>query len=132
DSVNVSQKERAALKDSIVAEALSRRAQTVPLSAGREILERNLAADSILRAAATIPTGGEVDSLLAKAVEATQRIPVDSLITDSLAPDTTTTTRIIKAYRNVRLFKSDLQAVADSAYYGYPDSMMRFFGSPMV
>ncbi len=132
DSVNVSQEERAALKDSIVAEALSRRAQTVPLSAGREILERNLAADSILRAEATIPTGGEADSLLAKAVEATQRIPVDSLITDSLAPDTTTTTRIIKAYRNVRLFKSDLQAVADSAYYGYPDSMMRFFGSPMV
>lgn len=132
DSVSMSYEERAAVKENIVAEALSRRAQTVPLSAGREILERNLAADSILRATATIPTGREVDSLLAQAVEATKRIPADSLLTDSLAQDTTTTTRIIKAYRNVRLFKSDLQAVADSAYYGYPDSMLRFFGSPMV
>lgn len=131
DSITVSQEARAAVKENIVAEALSRRAQTVPLTAGREILERNLTADSLLRAQATIPTGNEVDSLLAKAVEATQRIPTDTLATDSLASDTTTT-RIIKAYRNVRLFKSDLQAVADSAYYGYPDSMMRFFGSPMV
>ncbi len=132
DTTWVSQEELAATKQDIVAEALSRRAQTVPLTAGRDILERNLEADSLLRVRAPIPTGTEVDSLMGKALLAAARPTVDSLVADTASIDSTTTTRIVKAYRNVRLFKSDLQAVADSAYYGYPDSMMRFFGSPMV
>lgn len=133
DTLQVSQEERMAAKENIVAEALSRRAQTVPLTAGRDILERTLAADSVLRAHAPIPQGHEVDSLMEQAIAATMRGPTaDSLAADSMAVDSTSTTRIIRAYNNVRLFKSDLQAVADSAYYGYPDSMMRFFGNPMV
>ena len=107
------------------------RVQTVPLSAGRDMLERNLAADSVLRSQAVIPTGSEADSLMAEAVAAVLRPQTDTIPTDSLAIDTAKT-RIIKAYYNVRLFKSDLQAVADSVYYGYPDSMMRFFGRPMI
>src|SRR5690606_16849476 len=54
--------------------------------------------------------------------------PLDSLRT---LPDTAKT-RIVRAYYNVRLFKSDLQAVADSAYYGMVDSMFRFMGRPMI
>lgn len=131
DSMITVKKELAAQKEKVVKEALSRRAQTVPLSAGRDLLERNLAADSALRSQTQMPTGNEVDSLMSQAVAATMRMPTDSLAKDSTATDTATT-RIIKAYHNVRLFKSDLQAVADSAYYGYPDSMMRFFGNPMI
>ena len=95
-------------------------------------IESDLAADSVLRQQILIPTGVEADSLLNQAILATQRSePTDSLARDTLISDTTKT-RIIKAYRNVRLFKSDLQSVADSAYYGYPDSMLRFFGNPMA
>lgn len=95
-------------------------------------IESDLAADSVLRQQILIPTGVEADSLLNQAILATQRSePTDSLARDTLITDTTKT-RIIKAYRNVRLFKSDLQSVADSAYYGYPDSMLRFFGNPMA
>src|SRR5690606_13041526 len=83
------------------------------------------------REQAVIPTGGEADSLLADAITALSRPPTDTIPSDSLANDTAKT-RIIKAYYNVRLFKSDLQSVADSVYYGYPDSMMRFFGRPMI
>nr|WP_307876452.1 OstA-like protein [Parapedobacter lycopersici] len=90
-----------------------------------------LAADSTLRAQAIIPVGGEADSLMADAVAASTRGITDTLAKDSLASDTSKT-RIVKAYYNVRLYKSDLQAVADSLYYGYPDSMMRFFGHPMI
>lgn len=95
-------------------------------------IESDLKADSLLRQTAVIPSGNEVDSLIQGALTVLERpmepdsINVDSLITDS------TKTRIIKAYRNVRVFKSDLQAVADSAYYGYPDSMMRLYGAPMA
>src|SRR5690606_37496514 len=59
----------------------------------------------------------------------------DSLATDldstQLAVDTAKT-RVVRAFYNVRLFKSDLQAVADSVYYGMADSMFRFMGRPMI
>ncbi|MFC3196736.1 OstA-like protein [Parapedobacter deserti] len=110
-----------------------KRVEAAPLSVqlGHDALGRNLAADSVLRAQAVIPKGGEADSLMTGAIATLSRPLSDTLPGDSLAMDTAKT-RIIKAYYNVRLFKSDLQAVADSVYYGYPDSMMRFFGRPMI
>jgi lipopolysaccharide export system protein LptA len=95
-------------------------------------ISSELKADSVLRQQTSFPTGREVDSLMRQAKVAVEKSKaVDSLAQDSLVSDTART-RIIKAYRNVRIFKSDLQAVADSVYYGYPDSMMRMFGKPMV
>jgi len=119
--------------DSALLKTHIKRVEAVPLQtqATHDVLARNLAADSVLRAQASIPTGGEADSLMAGAVAAISRPPTDTVTMDSLASDTAKT-RIIKAHYNVRLFKSDLQAVADSVYYGYPDSMMRFFGRPMI
>src|SRR5690606_7327025 len=109
------------------------RVAAVPLSTqlGHDALTQNLAADSILREQSIIPTGNEADSLMAGAIAALARPTTDTIPADLLDNDTAKT-RIIKAYYNVRLFKSDLQAVADSVYYGYPDSMMRFFGRPMI
>lgn len=118
--------------DSALLKTHLKRVQAVPLQTqSHDALARNLAADSVLRAQSVIPTGSEVDSLMAGAVAAISHRPADTITMDSLASDTART-RIVKAYYNVRLFKSDLQAVADSVYYGYPDSMMRFFGRPMI
>ncbi|WP_353126465.1 OstA-like protein [Parapedobacter pyrenivorans] len=119
--------------DSAVLKTHIKRVGAVPLAVqlGHDALTRNLAADSVLRAEAVIPKGGEADSLMADAVAAISSQAIDTIPQDSSANDTAKT-RIIKAYYNVRLFKSDLQAVADSVYYGYPDSMMRFFGRPMI
>lgn len=73
------------------------------------------------------PRIGEVDSLMNKATQsALNKPPTDSLATD------TAETRIVSAYHNVKIFKSDFQAIADSAYFGYPDSIIRCFGSPMA
>lgn len=121
------------LTDSVLLATHIERVEAVPLSIelGHDALSQNLAADSVLRGEAIIPTGGEVDSLMAGAIAALSNPSTDTIPSDSLASDTAKT-RIIKAYYNVRLFKSDLQAVADSVYYGYPDSMMRFFGRPMI
>lgn len=119
--------------DSALLKTHIKRVEAVPLQtqSAQNALARHLAADSVLRVQAPIPMGGEADSLMAGAVAAISRPPTDTVVMDSLANDTART-RIIKAYYNVRLFKSDLQAVADSVYYGYPDSMMRFFGRPMI
>jgi len=114
-------------KDKALLETHLKRIEAAP-TVTDEVAANDLAADSALRAQAPIPVGGEADSLLAAA--ATAAGTKDT--TSRNSPVTDTTTRIVKAYYNVRLFKSDLQAVADSVYYGYPDSMMRFFGRPMI
>lgn len=90
----------------------------------REI-EVDLKADSVLREKTLLPTGSEADSLFRQANEVISK-PSDSLVSD------TSKVRIMQAFKNVRLFKSDLQAVSDSAFYGYPDSMLRMYGNPMI
>ncbi len=49
-------------------------------------------------------------------------------------PDATDTAkvRIVEAYRKVKIFKSDLQAKADSAFFSYGDSTMRIYQKPLV
>ena len=92
-------------------------------------IERDLAADSILRQGAIIPQGHESDSLFLDALTQAQR---SDTVKEQSQPTDTVKTRIIKAYYNVRMYKSNLQAVADSMYYGEQDSMFRFMGSPMI
>lgn len=50
---------------------------------------------------------------------------------DSLTVDTTRT-RIVIAYHNAKIFKSDLQAKADSMFFSYADSTVRCYGNPML
>lgn len=114
-----------AVRDSMSRDSVARDTLARDSLRSTQQLEAELVADSVLREQALMPTGGEADSLMNQAVASIQLTP-DSASTD------TTKTRIIKAYKNVRLFKSDLQAVGDSLYYGYPDSMMRFYGAPMA
>lgn len=97
-----------------------------------------LAADSVLRQQAEIPVGNEADTKINEALKVaktpdTTQNKVDMSVLDSTKTvSDTAKTRIVRAHYNVRLFKSDLQAVADSAYYGMADSMFRFMGKPMI
>lgn len=63
-----------------------------------------------------------------------QALVLDSLLQDSLklAASDTTKIRIVSAWRNVKVFKSDMQAKADSAFFSYGDSTLRIYQSPMV
>lgn len=97
---------------------------------GRAEIERTLKADSILRQQAVVPEVGHADSAINKALQVAQQ-PTHQDSTQQDLSDTART-RIVKAYYNVRLYKSDLQAVADSVYYGMQDSMFRFMGRPMI
>ena len=51
--------------------------------------------------------------------------PVDSLPKDSLQ-------RVVRAFRNVRIFRSDLQAVCDSLVAYSIDSAMHMYGAPVL
>ncbi|SJN32926.1 OstA-like protein [Sphingobacterium sp. JB170] len=88
--------------------------------------------DSIIRMKAVIPSAAQADSIINNALTAAQTTDTTSKDTSNTAYLDTARTRIVKAYYNVRMFKSDLQAVADSVYYGMADSMFRFMGKPMI
>jgi hypothetical protein len=47
-------------------------------------------------------------------------------------PADTVTTRVIKAFHNVRVFKSNMQAKADSLFYTAADSALRWYKNPML
>jgi lipopolysaccharide export system protein LptA len=47
-------------------------------------------------------------------------------------PADTVRTRVIKAFHNVRVFKSNMQAKADSLFYTAADSALRWYNNPML
>jgi lipopolysaccharide export system protein LptA len=53
-------------------------------------------------------------------------VPIDFDATD------TTKIRVVFAYKKVKIFKSDLQAKADSAFFSYGDSTMRIYQKPLI
>ncbi|WP_157970248.1 OstA-like protein [Albibacterium indicum] len=81
-----------------------------------------VALDSSLNA----PALSTADSILNDATERALSGRTDSLQTD------TAETRVVLAFHNVKIFKSDLQAIADSAYYSYADSIIRCYGDPLI
>ena len=100
--------------------------------AARADISRSMKQDSILREQAVIPEEAAADSLINEAIASAQKPDTTFKDTSNEAYLDTARTRIVKAYYNVRMFKSDLQAVADSVYYGMADSMFRFMGRPMI
>src|SRR5690606_12444151 len=71
-------------------------------------------------------TMSTADSIVKAATHAAMQAKTDSI--SNIQGET----RVVKAYRNVRIFKSNLQMVADSGYYGYADSVIRTFGKPII
>lgn len=59
---------------------------------------------------------------------------VTKLTRDTVAfnPADTIRTRVIKAYHNVRVYKSNMQAKADSLFYTAADSTLRWYKNPML
>ncbi len=100
----------------------------------RQNIGSTLKADSVLRQKAVVPIANQADTLINQALRIAQTpdAPQKSPDTLTAAQLDTAKTRVVRAYYNVRLFKSDLQAVADSVYYGMVDSMFRFMGRPMI
>ncbi|RZL50657.1 MAG: hypothetical protein EOP00_03290 [Pedobacter sp.] len=47
-------------------------------------------------------------------------------------PADTVRTRVIKAFHNVRVFKSNLQAISDSLFYTAADSALRWYKNPIL
>jgi lipopolysaccharide export system protein LptA len=73
--------------------------------------------------------GGKLDSAATKA----NKIAVAKLKPAKiLNPLDTVKSRIIKAYHNVRVYKSNLQAKSDSLFYTSADSTLRWYNNPIM
>ena len=57
------------------------------------------------------------------------RDTINGVLTDTISTDTT---RMMKAYNDVRLYKSDMQGLADSLVFNGDDSLFIFFGQPVL
>ena len=105
-------------KDSLTADTLKKLAQTEPGSKG----------DSLLKKVTPKTTVKAKDSALVKTtVKKTAQLK-DTVIN---AADTVKA-RVIKAYHNVKVFKSNLQARADSLFYTSADSTLRWYENPIL
>ena len=75
-------------------------------------------------------SGKPVDTTIAKNGTDTLNRPLPVSV-DSINMDTSRT-RIVMAYHNAKIFKSDLQARADSMFFSYADSTVRCYVNPMI
>jgi lipopolysaccharide export system protein LptA len=78
--------------------------------------------DSVARATASAPKGKPATS---KAKPVAAKKP-------TIDPPKDSTNRYFEAYRNVRIFSDSLQAVSDSMFYSFKDSIFRLFQDPVV
>ncbi len=73
-----------------------------------------------------------VKPTLLKPIKSTNPKLVTAKDTAPFNPADTVRTRVITAYRNVRVFKGNLQAKADSLFYTAADSVMRWYKNPII
>ena len=69
------------------------------------------------------------DSLKNTAKQAVKPLLKDTVVTN---PADTVRARVIKAFHNVRVYKSNMQAKADSLFYTSADSTLRWYNNPIL
>ncbi|MHB1178215.1 MAG: OstA-like protein [Daejeonella sp.] len=125
---------------------------TVKPGADSTALRRTAVADTTKPTAIVIPdkkiqapagVNPQINTVAAKPLAPTGRrgstlpVPADTLASAKIAavdsiPADTTRSRIVAAYHNAKIFKSDLQARADSMFFSYSDSTIRCYVKPML
>ena len=116
---SIANAKKALKRDSVVADSLFRLTKIMP-SAKKE-LGTNKVEVSKTSAAAK-------DKVSTKLIENTK------LLKDTVpsSPADTTRARVIKAFHNVRVYKSNMQAKADSLFYSAADSTLRWYKDPIL
>ena len=94
--------------------------------------------DALIKAPVKVKTDSLQKIIVTKGVKDTLNKVASKVKNNILKPDSavnpadTITTRIIKAYHNVKIFKSNIQAKTDSLFYTNADSTLRCFGNPII
>lgn len=135
DSLNLLKKAVPILKDSV----LAAKANAV-IKKGKDSLLKVVPPASVVKGKADttlkgkavadkIKAGATVGKQLAGKVQGKQTAVKDSI---PFNPEDTVRTRIIKAYHDVRVYKANMQAKADSLFYTAADSTLRWYRNPIL
>lgn len=147
DSLDLKIPKDSLLKDSAQKDSQVRARDSLTLKILKDSVQKDsLQKNSVVKAAAvqvkkdTItqkkPDSATVKPLVKPGVKTVLK---DSLLKNPALKDTvlfspadTIKTRAIRAYHHVRVFKSNMQAVADSLFYTSADSTLRWYGNPIL
>lgn len=77
-------------------------------------------------------TGAKKAPLIPQIKGSPDSLKTKTALTKDSASTDTARSRIILAYHNAKIFKSDLQATADSMFFSYSDSTVRCYLNPMI
>jgi len=129
DSINLA-RERLKL-DSIKTDSLKK--SVIIVSSNKVVAGKT---DSIKNNAKSLAKPGtDKKGTTAVTTSAKTKAPVTNIIpkdTTAFNPADTVRTRVIRAYHNVRVFKSNMQAKADSLFYTAADSVLRWYKNPIL
>lgn len=112
---------------------------TLPIVKGKVDATLKGKVDTILNSKAVNNLKGKVDSTLSGKADTTLKGVLANkmkniAVKDSVPfnPEDTVRTRIIKAYHDVRVYKANMQAKADSLFYTAADSTLRWYHNPIL
>lgn len=115
---SVALQKNALKRDSIISDSLFRLNKIMPVAkAAKEKIATTVKASPANKAKTTLK------------LESTKNLLKDTVITN---PADTAKARVIKAFHNVRVYKSNLQAKADSLFYTAADSTLRWYKDPIL
>lgn len=133
DSLQVLKQAAPLLKDSTLAAKA-----TQVLKKGKDSLSKVAKANPLAKADTTLKGKAVTAQIKAAAPTAKQlanKLPgKQTAVKDSIPfnPEDTVRTRIIKAYHDVRVYKANMQAKADSLFYTAADSTLRWYRNPIL
>ncbi len=117
------------LTNKLVADSLSQ-VKTIPDSTRKQAIntdsltvKKNSAADTVLRQKTDLTKLTGKDTLVKDTIRGTRVMTLNKK--DS-------TNRYLEAYRNVKIFSDSLQAVSDSLFYSFQDSVFQLYQNPVV
>ena len=101
---------------------------------GRPLLITLVDGDSLFMASDTLLALQEFSDTIIREMMIMDTLIGDTLFADTLMTETvlTDSARVLRAYPDVRIYKSDMQAICDSLSYSTRDSTFRLFQSPIV
>lgn len=120
DSIALQKKAPPGLKDSVLTKKIA-----PVVTKGKDSIAKTIKA--------VLPPKAKADSLLAKGKADAGKLK-NVKVKDSIPfnPEDTVRTRVIKAYHNVRVYKANMQARADSLFYTSADSTLRWYKDPIL
>jgi lipopolysaccharide export system protein LptA len=115
-------------KDSLIKDSIP--IKNAAIAVAKDTVKANLQSDTTNKKTLATKAGAKTGAKGSAVTKVAAKLKGKDTV--STNPLDTIKTRIIKAFHNVRVYKTNMQAVADSLFYTAADSTLRWFGKPIL